>query len=421
MLGWAYETLFALGWSGGAILLHPAVFILLFGYVYLLLSLFVCFKNPSIKTLSIICVVLNLPLAALFIYWASHIQDYLAPQHFVPLAYILVWTFLTITRWFVDNRISALGQAVAITLVAAVLLLVASTVWPLTIDHESEARRFMQAAAGSNLAEARANFSEALQHATRIRDQFQRSVFLRQIVIAQADRRLYDDSTETIETYLADLHQRDKEELLLSIVRKQISNKDYGTAIATAKNLNSYAVLQIQDLGSEAVSQAKQGKVEEARQILATAITLANSQEVASTQTTQFMHIAEAQAKIGWHDGAMDSARRAGTGRTFAILGSIGANEAETGNKESARQTIQVIHETFEIAVNKCLHHGTVEVRDRCLSKLVIELGDDRFFYLARSAAGKITSISERDLASRKIAEFAAKYLNRDLEGIIKQ
>ena len=302
------------------------------------------------------------------------------------------------------------------------LLLVAVTVWPLTIDHESEARRFMQAAAASsNVAETRVNFSEALQHATRIRHQLQRSMFLRQIVIEQADRRLYDDSTETIKTYMADLDQRDKEELLLSIISKQIRNKDYGTAIATAKNVNLDAVLQIQNLGSEAVSRAKQGKVEEARQILATAITLANSQEVASMQTMQFMHIAEAQAKIGWHDGAMDSARRAGTERLFALLGSIGANEAEAGNKESARQTIQVIHETFGIAVNKCLGQGRVEERDRCLSKLVVELGDDRFFYLARSAASKISSISQRDLASRKISEFAAKYLNRDLEGVIKE
>jgi len=422
LLGWTYLTLFVLAWGGRAILVHQAVFFYLFGYVYFLLSLYPCFKKPSIKALSIMGLVLNVPMAVLFIYWVSHLVDYLTPGAFVPLAYILVWTFLWIARWFVDRNISARSQAVTMTLVAGVLVLGAATVWPLTIDHESEARRFLQAAVTDNAMEARANFSEALRHATHIRNDADKIQFLQQIAMAQAQLRLYDESSDTIKTYLGNsLEEHDKEYLLTSIVRTQVKNKDYEIALATAKVMNAAGRFQVQSLTLEAVSTAKEGKAEEARQILDTAITLANEQKDMSKHTMAFMHIAEAQAKIGWHDGALNSAPRAGTENLFAILGMIGANEAEAGYKESARQTMQVIYETLGIAVEKCLSHRTVERRDRCQSKLVIELGDYGFFHLARSTATQISSISERDLAFRKISDFQTKYLNRDREEIIKQ
>src|SRR5260370_15596115 len=66
LLGWAYITLFVLAYYGRGVLVSPAAVMLLFGYVYLLLSLFPCFKNPSIKTLTIMGVALNLPLGAYF-------------------------------------------------------------------------------------------------------------------------------------------------------------------------------------------------------------------------------------------------------------------------------------------------------------------------------------------------------------------
>ena len=96
LLGWSYLTLFVLGLGGRAILVHPIMFFYLFGYVYLLLSLYPCFKKPSIKTLFIMGLVLNVFPAVLFIYWVLNVVDYLTPGAFVPLAYILVWTLLWI-------------------------------------------------------------------------------------------------------------------------------------------------------------------------------------------------------------------------------------------------------------------------------------------------------------------------------------
>ena len=58
--------------------------------------------------------------------------------------------------------------------------------------------------------------------------------------------------------------------------------------------------------------------------------------------------------------------------------------------------------------------------KDQCLLELVDELGDDRFFRLARTAATRMSSISKRDLAYRSIAEFEAKYLNRDLKTLLR-
>jgi hypothetical protein len=420
LLSWSYNVLFVVAYYGKGVFASPAAALFFVPYAYLLTSLYFCVRKPSIKTLSIMGLVLNAPLVAIFIYWLSHIEDYLPLNALVPVAYILVWFFLWLAYWFVDHEISARTQAVTIAIVSGGLLLGAALVWPLMIDHESQARNFLQAAVNGSPGEARTNFAESLQHTTRIRRFFNRSQMLQQIAIAQAQRKLYDDSSTTLKSYLENgFEERDKEQLLTSIVMAQLKNKDYEIALATARTLNSYMTLQIQYFGLEAVSKAQEGKDDEARQILNVATTLANEQKVASLQKIAFMHIAEAQAKIGWHDGALDSARRAGPENSFALLGSIGVNEAEAGHKESARQTMRVIDEMLGSAVDKCLNYGTETESDRCLLKLVNELGDDRFFHLARSAASKISSISERDLASRRISNFGAKYLNSDLEDLM--
>jgi hypothetical protein len=44
----------------------------------------------------------------------------------------------------------------------------------------------------------------------------------------------------------------------------------------------------------------------------------------------------------------------------------------------------------------------------------VDKLGNNRFFRLARATAAKMSSISSKDLAFRRIWTFEAKYLNED-------
>ena len=76
--------------------------------------------------------------------------------------------------------------------------------------------------------------------------------------------RLYDDSSNTIKTYLGNsLEQDDKVYLVTSIVRTQVKNKDYETALANAKVLNASGRFQVQSLTLEAISTAKEGKAED--------------------------------------------------------------------------------------------------------------------------------------------------------------
>src|SRR5713101_3973309 len=147
LLGWAYLTLFTLAYFGRVVLVSPAVFMLLFGYVYLLLSLYPCFKNPSIKTLTIMGVALNLPPVAYFIYLVSHIEDKLDRNALVPVAFVLAWFLLWLARWFVAKSVSPLKQIIAVVVVIASVLSGAAAIRPLTTDPNNEARRMSEAGA----------------------------------------------------------------------------------------------------------------------------------------------------------------------------------------------------------------------------------------------------------------------------------
>jgi tetratricopeptide (TPR) repeat protein len=419
---WSYGSLLLIAWGGRAILMTPGVLALLFGYVYLLLSLYACFRKPSLKGLSVMAVLLNLPLAAFFIYSVSHYEDHLKLGTLVLPAFMLAWVFLCLTRWFLDSRISTGVQVITYTVATGLMLFGAVKIWPHMVDHESEALTVMRAAMASNGPLARAGFSEALRHASSISNKSRRSQVLQNIATSQARLGLYDDSTETIKLYLeTDPEGQEKERLLSSIVMAQIDNKDYEAALATARKLDSYAVLQIQYFGFKAIDKAKEGHEEEARRIIDTAIALANEQKVPSTQTMQFMQIADALAKMGWHDAALASAQRSGTENSFILLGSIAVNEAKAGNTAPARQTMRVIQQTLELALKSCRSRKGVEERDQCLSRLVDELDDARFFNLGRSAARSISSTSKREDAFKRISDFASRFLNSDSEVLIKQ
>jgi hypothetical protein len=419
LLGWSYGILVVVAYYGHRSLTSPWILVFLLPFIYLILTLYSCLKTLSFKTLTILGAVLNAPLLALFLYSLANIEDYLRLQVFLPVAYILGWTFLLIARWFAGYQLSARKRAITISVMAGILLLATVSVFPLTVDHESEAVNFLRAGSDGSPGEAQANFAEALRHATRIRRKSQRVQLIQQIALAQASRKLYDDSKST-QAYLNDAEEGDRDWLTSTLVRVQLKNGDYDLAHATARPLNSSGRFQIQYLALEAEASAREGRHEEARQILNTAIALANEQPNADTQTYSFMFIAEAQSKIGWHDGALESARRLGGRKSIALLGGIGVNEAEAGYKDSARQTMQIIYATVNEAIGNCLQRRAVEEKDQCLSELVDELGDDRFFHLARTAATRISSISKRDLAQRSIAVFEARYLNSDLEDLIK-
>ena len=421
LLGWSYVILFSLAYYGKAVFSSPFALLLLFPYAYLLLTLYFCFKPPSIKTLAIVGAILNTPLVLIFAYWVWRREDNLHINAFIPIAYVLVWFLLGTTRWLVEKRISGRGQAITFGVAAAILSLGAVIAWPMMINHRSESQKYLYTAVNGEPSDAKANFDASLQHALLIRREYERRSFLEEIAIAQARHRLYDDSANTIKTYLEkDLDQRDRDELMRSIVRAQITNKDYGAALTTARPLNSSGTFSVQSLTLEAVAAGKAGRMQEARQIIATAITLANEQTSADMQNYSFGHIADAQAQLGEHDAALATAHRVNEKNLIVLLGSMGRNEAEAGYKESARDTLQVIYTTVAESASKCGSKKTSLERDQCLLTLVEVLGDDRFFNLATSVARSINSISTRDLAFRKIFKYEAQYLNSDLEDLIK-
>jgi len=417
LLGWSFIVLVSLAYYGKGVLASLALPVIVFGYAYLLLSLYSCIKTPSVKTLSIMGVILNAPMVAAFIYSLAHVERQLRPGALIPVAYVLAWTGLWLGRWFVDHQISGRRQVATIALGGAGLLLGAVFVWPLTIDHEFEAYRFLQAAFSESPLNAQSSLEQALRYAKQIRQPSQRTAVLQQIAVAQARRRLYEDSSNTIKIYLEKgLDRRDMEDLLTSIVMAQIENKDYERALTTARILNDSGRFSVQRLTLQAISTANAGRTHEARQILEAATTLANEQQVGTRQTSSFMHLAEAHSKIGFHDDALKWAQKVGPEHIFATLGSNGVNEAEAGYKDSARHTLQVIEETLDTSVRNCLQHPTSEKKDLCLSKLVDKLGDHRFFHLARATASKINGISLKDRAFRHISGFEAKYLREDIE-----
>jgi hypothetical protein len=420
LLGWSYAILVVVAYYGKYLLSSPASLGILLPCIYLFLTLYSCIKTLAIKTLTVLGAVLNAPLLALFLYSLWEITDYLNLAAFVPAAYILVWTFLLIARWFADYQLSGRQRAITVSSLAGVLLLGAVAVFPLTVDHESKAQNYFQAAIHGSHNETRANFAESLRHATLIGRKYERVQLIQQIALAQATHRLYDDSNTTRSYLNNDANAGDGDWLTSALVRVQLKNRDYELALATARPLNSSGRFQIQYLALEAEASAREGELEEARQILKTAITLASEQPNENTQKYAFMFIAEAQSKIGWHDGAIESAQRYGRENSIALLGSIGVNEAEAGHNEAAQRTLQLIYATVNEAIGNCLQRRAEE-KDQCLLELVEKLGDDRLFHLARTAATRMISISKRDLAYRSISNFEAKYLNSDLEDLIKK
>jgi hypothetical protein len=419
LIGWGYSVLFFLAYYGRHMLAHWSVLIVLFPFVYLLLALFFSVRLPSLKTFFISGAVLNAPLVASFVYAVLHVEDQLRPGALVPIAYVLAWTCLGVMRWFIERHVSTLPRVITVAVLGGGLLLSATTVWPLMIDYRSEAQRYFQAAINANTADARSGFTEALRSATGIRRKEERIQFLGHIAVAQANRRLYEDSSETLKIYLdSDVENDDKERLFTSLTGAQIKNKDYGLALETARKLTSHQTLEIQYLSMEAVAAAETRDLEHATHILDVANTLANEQNE-STRKSAFMHIADAQAKIGWHDAALNSAQRAGTENLIWVLGSMGVQEAERGYKESARHTMRVIHDTVDAAARDCSSRESVELKDRCLSELINKLGDAQFFQQARFVANKISSISKKDLALTRILDFEARFLNRDLEEVM--
>lgn len=419
LLGWSYSVLVVVGYYGKGVFRSPESLVILLPFIYLLLTLYSCLKRLSIKTLTILAVVLNAPLLALFFYWLSHIEDYLKLTAFVPVAYILGWTFILIARWFADYQPSARKRAITIFSLACVLLLGAVKVFPLIVDHESGARNFLRAAIHGRPNETRVNFAKSLRHATLIRNKYVRVQLIQQIALAQATRKLYDDSSATQAYLNNEASASDENWLATALVRAQLKNRDYDLALATARPLNSSGRFQVQYLTLEAEARAQEGALEEARQILQTAIILASEQPNEIIRKQAFMFIAQAQSKIGWHDGAMESVHKYGHKYSIALLGSIAANENKAGHHEAAQQTLQVFYATVNEAIRNCLQRRTVEEKDKCLLELVDELGDDRFFRLARTAATRIVSISKKDLAYRSITNFEARHLNSDLEDLL--
>jgi hypothetical protein len=122
LLGWSYAILVVVAYYGKYLLSSPASLGILLPCIYLFLTLYSCIKTLAIKTLTVLGAVLNAPLLALFLYSLWEITDYLNLAAFVPAAYILVWTFLLIARWFADYQLSGRQRAITVSSLAGVFV-----------------------------------------------------------------------------------------------------------------------------------------------------------------------------------------------------------------------------------------------------------------------------------------------------------
>lgn len=394
LLGWAYLTLFALAWGGGAILVHPVVFFLLFGYVYLLLSPYLCFKNPPINTLTIIGGLLNLPPIVYFIYLVSHIEDKLQLAAFVPVAFVLVWFLLWLLRWFVARNVSTSKQILAIVIVLVGVIAGAAALKPLTTDPDSEARRLSAAGAQArNPDEAKRLFAKARDQANRIKNPYIREQPLSVIAYNQAKAGLIYDAEANANECESDGARKIA---FNSIVRGQLESGDWRGAVMTAKSHEAGGVL-FMALKENSVAKAQTGQIESAKEIMRFAEQTADDPAFESLRRWSFSAVAVAQAQLGLHDEALSSARKTGAEYAPEQLAFIAMTEKQAGYLEQSRASVQ---EAIRGVV--ALRKDTVS-RDNTLYELAAHLSDGGLFDEARLVANSIQSISTKEILFRSM------------------
>jgi len=398
---WAYGTLVVFAWVGvSAIFLPPTSSLLLFGYVYLLASVYFSVKTGSVRALSTAGIILNLPLVGFFIYAVSHIEDRLHPASLVPLAFVLAWFLLWISRWFVAKDISVTKQIFGLMLLLAVLGAGAITIWPLTVAPQPEAERLgLAGAQAPNSSEARRFFEQALKQANRIRNPFKKERPLQRIAYYQAKANLFDDAESTA---LACASDTGRTVAFNAIVRAQVENGDLNQAVRTTKSHGTGNVL-FMALREAAVFEAETGQSAKANELIRFADQTANDPIFENLRRWSFAEIAIAQAQLGLHEEALISLNKTGDEYAPAHLITIAITEKEAGFFERSRASIQ------EAIRRVLLLRKTDNDRDHTLFEFAHSLSAARCFEEAKLLSNAVHSNTTREMLFRSISEAEAR------------
>ncbi len=388
-LGWSYITLVVLAYAGRAAFFGPAGLLLLFGYSYLLFSLFFSVKNPSLKTLTAIGIGLNLPLVLASVYAVTHFEDKLNWSAFLPAAFVLVWFLLGLARWFTETGVSALKQIISIGLILLGILSALAAIRPLTVDPESEARRLSEAGGRVTTPDqAKQLFAEALDQARRIDNPHHRDHPLAVIAYNQAKAGLISDAEKTANECQADVG---RPMAFNSIVRGQVEFGDLHGALLTAKTHDSGDVL-FMALKEASIENAQAGRSDRATAIMRFAEQAADDSAFENLRRWSFSAVAMAQAQLGLHDEAISSARKTGAEYAPEQMAFVAMTEKKAGHLEHSRASIEEA-----IRGVKAVRNDQVS-RDSTFYEIADHLAEAGMFDEARSVTDSIESATTRDI-----------------------
>lgn len=398
LLGWSYITLGAVAW--GAIVL-PSIFLgILFGYVYLLLSIYLSLKNPPIHTITELGVALNLVPVVYFIYVLLHIEDKLSRAAFVPMGFVFVWLLLLLFRWFTFRNVSPARQILTIFIVFASATVSLAALMPLTIDPYSEAARLSEAGARTrNPEEAKRLFAQAHKQANRIKNPYGREQPLGVVAYNQAKAGLIQDAEATANKCTSEGARKIAYNY---IVRGQLESGDLRGAVVTAKSYDSGEAL-FMTLRDIAIARAQAGQTESAKEITRFAEQTAQDPAFESLARWSFAYLATAQAQLGLHDEALSSARKTGDEYAPEQMASIAITEKQAGYAEQSRASVQ------EAIRGVMALRKDISSRDSSLYELANRLSDSGLFDEARMVADSIQSESTRAFLFRSMDHARAR------------
>ena len=104
LLGWIYVVLVSLGWYGFPRTPFDA-FVLFYPFIYLAVAVYCCWVNLPLRTLVMTALLLNLPIAALSVYWIVELGG-VAPGIVVCLLFMVLWSLLCVARRYGDSGLN---------------------------------------------------------------------------------------------------------------------------------------------------------------------------------------------------------------------------------------------------------------------------------------------------------------------------
>ena len=105
LLGWVYVAIVTLAWYGFPRTLLDA-FVVFYPFIYLSAAIYCCWVNILQRKLYFIAILLNLPLAAISIYWVIESGSF-PPGILICLLFIVLWVLLCVAKRYDDNNAAA--------------------------------------------------------------------------------------------------------------------------------------------------------------------------------------------------------------------------------------------------------------------------------------------------------------------------